>query len=31
MRNKVGIMREIERNAGRSIWVGIKLRIKRSN
>ena len=30
MRNKVGIMRGIERNAGRRIWVGVKVRAKRS-
>ena len=30
VRNKVGIMRGIERNAGRRIWVGVKVRTKRS-
>jgi hypothetical protein len=28
--NKVGTMRGIERNAGRRIWVGVKVRNKRS-
>ena len=30
VRNKVGIMRDNERNAGRRIWVGVKVRTKRS-
>jgi len=30
VRNKVGMMRGIERNAGRRIWVGVKVRTKRS-
>jgi hypothetical protein len=30
VRTKVGIMRGIERNAGRRIWVGVKLRAKGS-
>jgi len=29
-RNKVGIMRDTKRNAGRRIWVGVKVRTKRS-
>jgi hypothetical protein len=31
VRNKVGIMRGIERNAGRHIGFGVKLRAKRSH
>ena len=30
VRNQVGMMRGIERNAGRRIWVGVKVRTKRS-
>jgi len=30
VRNKVGIMRGIERNAGRRIWVGVNVRTERS-
>jgi hypothetical protein len=30
VRNQFGIMRGIERNAGRRIWVGVKVRSKRS-
>jgi hypothetical protein len=30
VRNKVGIMRGIERNAGRRIWVGVKVRSQRN-
>jgi hypothetical protein len=28
--NKVGFMRGMERNTGRRIWVGVKVRTKRS-
>jgi len=30
VRNKVGMMRGIGRNAGRRIWVGVKVRTKRN-